>query len=216
MMAVRSLRATPVRTQGGAAAGEPAVLVASSQGVRRPDNARTSRTRALLTRRVGLAVAAATAVTAVHPQHFLPVLSGGGAGGGAGGSGGGSGGSGGGHGRWFGAQAAFAESDYFDEEDDSRRGPQPSAGAQSSLEDEEKFLVEAVKASNLPTGPGIPSKVCTSPVGSDLPVCTSNTRRRRTALQARCTASKPRMRLPPALPRTPLLAPLYGPPWLEF
>jgi hypothetical protein len=170
MMAVRSLRAAPVSTAAGDAQVQPsAVLVASSQGVRRPDNARASRTRALLARRVGLAVAAATVVTAVHPQHFVPVLSGGGgAGGGAGGSGGGSGGSGGGHGRWFGAQAAFAESDYFDEEDDSRRGPQPSAGAPSSPEDEEKFLVEAVKASNLPTGPGIPSKVCASPVGSDL------------------------------------------------
>ena len=172
MMAVRSLSVRP----GAAARGDTAPLPAaratthaSSPGLRRQDaptsSSASSRVRALLlARRAGVAAAAAAVAAAVHPHQLLRTLTGGGGAGGsgAGGGSGGSGGGGGGHGRWFGEQAAWAESDYFDEDDDdSRRGPKaPGTPAASSPDDEEKFLCEAVKANNLPTGPGIPSKVC--------------------------------------------------------
>lgn len=170
MMAVRSLSVRP----GAAARGDTAppaaraTAHASSPGLRRQDaptsSSASSRVRALLlARRAGVAAAAAAVAAAVHPHQLLRTLTGGGGAGGsgAGGGSGGSGGGGGGHGRWFGEQAAWAESDYFDEDDDdSRRGPKaPGTPAAASPDDEEKFLCEAVKANNLPTGPGIPSKV---------------------------------------------------------
>ena len=115
--------------------------------------------RAKLARRAALVLGTAAAATSLHPANLLKTLSMGGAGGGAGVPGGsGGGGGGGGGGQWHGALPAFAEeeSDYFEEKEEGR-GPQPAGGDKE--DDEEKFLCEGITTTNLPSGPGIPSKV---------------------------------------------------------
>lgn len=133
--------------------------------VRLPPAAAFRADKLKLGRRLALVLGTAAVATSLHPTAlFQTLLASGGAGGG--GAGGGSGGGGGGGGaRWHGALPAYAEeeeeeeeTDFFDEQEENGRGEQPAAG-ESQEEDGDKFLCEGIKATNLPTGPGIPSKV---------------------------------------------------------
>jgi len=139
----------------------PAVQASAAPKASASQRFRAPRSLPLLARRLALGVAAAAASTLLHPASLLAQLAGGagGAAGGAGGSRPGGGGGGGGQGRWHGVQPALADFG-LEEEDDGGRGPQPAAPAAGADEDdEEKFLCEGIKAKDLPSGPGIPTKV---------------------------------------------------------